>query len=316
MPTLRQLRYLEALIRHRHFTRAAEECAVSQPALSQQIRDLEAELGAALVERTATEARPTVLGLDMAERSRDILGRVAEMVEVARHGGRVLAGPLRLGMIPSVAPYLLPRLLPSLAARYPQAALQLRESLTAALVQDVAEGRLDGAVIALPSGRPDLAQVPLVDDRFVLAVPRARAAGFAGAARPAIGDVVSAERLLLLEEGHCLREQTLALCGAMAPQLRQSLGATSLATVLRLVAAGYGVTLLPELSVAAETGADPEIAVVRLAEPEPVRTLGLVFRATSPRGGDFEALARLIREALGVDGPATAAAEAMQTAMG
>lgn len=313
MPTLRQLRYLEALVRHRHFTRAAEDCAVSQPALSQQIRDLETELGAALVERTAAEARPTALGLDMAERSRDILARVAEMVEVARHGGRVLAGPLKLGMIPSVAPYLLPRLLPPLAARYPQAALELRESLTAALIADVAEGRLDGAVIALPAGRPDLAQLPLVDDRFVLAVPRRRAAAFAEAPPPAIADVVEAERLLLLEEGHCLRDQTLALCGAMAPQLRQTLGATSLATVLRLVAAGYGVTLLPELSVAAETGADPAIAVVRLAEPEPMRTLGLVYRATSPRHGDFEALARLMRQALGVE---MAAPEAMQQAAG
>lgn len=298
MPTLRQLRYLEALIRHRHFTRAAEECAISQPALSQQIRDLEAELGTALVERTASEARPTALGLDMAERARDVLARVSEMVEVARHGGRILAGPLRLGMIPSVAPYLLPRLLPRLAADYPQAALELRESLTAALVQDVAEGRLDAAVIALPSGRSDLAALTIGDDRFLLAVPRARAASFSGTARPTIATLVEQEHLLLLEEGHCLRDQTLALCGTAAPRLRQSLGATSLTTVLRLVGAGYGVTLLPELSVPVEGGADPAIAILRLAEPEPIRTLGLVFRASSPRRGDHEALASLLRAAM------------------
>jgi LysR family hydrogen peroxide-inducible transcriptional activator len=309
MPTLRQLRYFEALARHRHFTRAAEECAVSQPALSQQIRDLEAELGAALIERTAAEARPTALGLDMAARCRDILARVAEMVETARHGGQVLAGPLKLGMIPSVAPYLLPRLLPMLAARHPLATLELRESLTAALVQDIGDGRLDGAVIALPAGRPDLAELPLGHDRFLLAVPAARAADFSGARRPHLDAVVGGERLLLLEEGHCLREQALALCGATAPKLRRSLGATSLTTVLRLVAAGYGVTLLPELSVKAETGADPAIAVVRLAEPQPTRRLGLVFRATSPRRDDFEALARLLRETLGPDG-----AEAMRPA--
>jgi LysR family hydrogen peroxide-inducible transcriptional activator len=299
MPTLRQLRYLDAVIRHRNFSRAAEECHVSQPALSQQIRELEARLGSTLIERTSTEARPTALGLEVVARARDILGRVGELTEVARHHGRLLAGPLRLGVIPSIAPYALPKILPELARAYPECDLMMRESQTANLLAEVAEGKLDVALIALPAGRVELEDMALFDDAFLLAVPVHRAEEIAPAARrPTIAEVVAKERLLLLEEGHCLRDQTLALCGPMASEIRSQLGATSLTTILRMVAAGYGVTLLPAMSVASETGHDPALTVLPFADPPPHRSIGLTWRRTATRKADFRALGELIRRVL------------------
>lgn len=293
MISLRQLRYLEALARHRHFGHAADECAVSQPGLSQQIQELEARLGVGLIERTRGSIGLTPAGVEVVGRARSILTAVDDLVGVARQAGAPLTGPLRLGVIPSIAPYLLPAVLPLLQARHPALRLELRESQTRLIVDDLVDGRLDAVLIALPSGRNDLEERPLFDDPFVLASAADRRPG----APPAIHGILETERVLLLEEGHCLRDQALALCGATRPDLRAQLGATSLATVLQLVANGYGVTLLPDMSVAAETRNNPRVAVTRFAAPEPSRTIGLVWRRTSPRRRDYEALGALLTEA-------------------
>ena len=245
MITLRQLRYLTSLARHRHFGRAAADCAVSQPALSMQVRELEREIGAELVERRPGEIALNDTGLDVAQRAEQILAATRDLVDFARHRD-LLSGRLRLGIIPTLAPYVLPRLLPRLQADYPQLRLEVRETQTKLLLDELARGELDAVMLALPVEGADMETLALFDDAFVLAVP-------AGDALPARGRVgvadVDQRRLILLEEGHCLRDQALAFCAA--PKLAASsrdapagLGATSLATVMQMVANGYGVTLL------------------------------------------------------------------------
>jgi LysR family hydrogen peroxide-inducible transcriptional activator len=311
MVTLRQLRYFEALSRHLHFGRAAEECAVSQPALSQQIQDLEADLGAGLIERSRSGVRLTPTGREVAARAQAVLRSVEDLAAFARHSGRTLDGRLRLGVIPSIAPYLLPRILPSLQTRYPGLDLEIRESQTRGLLDDLGEGRLDVVLIALPSGRGDFEELTLFDDPFVLATRADRAAP--GSA--SIGDVIAGERLLLLEEGHCLRDQALALCGASNPDLRTQLGATSLTTILQMVAGGYGVTLLPAMSVELETRNNPHVAVRRFAAPEPHRRIGLAWRRSSPRAADFRALGALVG-AVAADPPRGSPGAALEAGRG
>ena len=298
MITLRQLRYLTSLARHRHFGRAAADCAVTQPALSMQVRELEREIGAELVERRPGEIALTDIGLDVAERAGQILTAARDLVDFARHRN-VLSGTLKLGIIPTLAPYILPRVLPRLQAKYPQARLEVRETQTKLLLEELGRGELDAAMLALPAEGGDVETLRLFDDAFLLAVP-------AGDALPARARVnvtdVDQRRLILLEEGHCLRDQALAFCAApkFAASRRDAaagLGATSLATVMQMVANGYGVTLLPE--VAAETeGRDARVKLLRFNAPEPARTVGLAWRRTSPRKKDFEALGAIIRHAL------------------
>ncbi len=303
MITLRQLRYLTSLARHRHFGRAAADCAVTQPALSMQVRELERELGAQLVERRPGEVVVTDAGLEVAERAEQILTATRDLVDFARHRD-LLSGPLRLGIIPTLAPYILPRVLPRLQAKYPQLRLEVRETQTKPLLDELVGGELDAALLALPVEGVEVETLVLFDDAFLLAVP-------AGDALPARGKVgvadVDPRRLILLEEGHCLRDQALAFCAA--PKLNASsrdtaagLGATSLATVMQMVANGYGVTLLPEVAVDAE-GRDARVKLLRFSEPQPARTIGLAWRRTSPRKNDFEALGRIIVQALGVAVP-------------
>lgn len=293
MVTLRQLRYLTALAQHRHFGRAADACAVTQPALSMQIQDLEKDLGVALVERRTGEVALTDIGVEIARRAEQVLAGVRDLVDVARHRGRLLSGGLSLGVIPTLAPYVLPKILPELQHRHPELRLELRETQTRNLIEELARGRLDVAMLALPlpHTETELETLRLFDDPFVLAVsaddPRPEAK------RLAQRDLDSA-RLILLEEGHCLRDQALSLCaGARGGAL--GLGATSLATVMQMVANRYGTTLLPMVAVDVEAR-DERIKLLRFTAPEPGRTIGLAWRRTSPRREDFLALGKLVSE--------------------
>jgi LysR family hydrogen peroxide-inducible transcriptional activator len=282
MTSLKQLRYLNALAAAGHFGRAAENAGISQPALSMQIRELERTLGAPLVERTAAGARLTELGTDVAARATQILAAVRDLEDLAFARGAILAGPLRLGIIPSIAPFLLPRLLDAAGARYPGLRLTVRETVTRSLVDELVAGELDAIVASLPLGNPELTEAAAFDDPFLLA---------------ALADLISAEELLLLEDGHCLRDQALEVCAAIDPRRLRSFGATSLATLLQLVAAGHGITLLPQLAVAAGASPDNRVNIVRFADPEPRRTVAVAWRKSSPRERDFRALAELVREA-------------------
>ena len=294
MITLRQLRYLTSLARHRHFGRAAADCAVTQPALSMQVRELEREIGAELVERRPGEIALTDTGLDVAQRAEQILTATRDLVDFARHRD-VLSGRLALGIIPTLAPYILPRVLPRLQAKYPQLRLEVRETQTKLLLDELTRGELDAVMLALPADGADMETLALFDDAFLLAVPAAEVLS----ARSRVGvEDVDQHRLILLEEGHCLRDQALAFCATSRRDAPAGLGATSLATVMQMVANGYGVTLLPEVAVDAEVR-DKRVKLLRFSAPEPGRNIGLAWRRTSPRRRDFEALGQIIIDMIG-----------------
>jgi LysR family hydrogen peroxide-inducible transcriptional activator len=294
MITLRQLRYFQALAATRHFGRAAVAAGISQPALSMQLRELESELDGALVERSAQGAALTALGREVATRAGDILAAVRDLQELANARGAILAGPINLGIIPSVAPYLLPRLLERLAETYPHAELNVRETITDTLVGQLAAGQLDAIIASLPLDNDKFAEAAAFDDAFLLAAPL----GSPHASRsPAIPELINANELLLLEDGHCLRDQALAVCRAIDPRRLTSVGATSLATIVQLVAAGQGITLVPELAVDTGVFTDPRLRLVPFAEPQPHRTIGVAWRRRSPRERDFRALAELVAAA-------------------
>jgi LysR family transcriptional regulator, hydrogen peroxide-inducible genes activator len=299
MITLKQLRYLTALAEHRHFGRAAEACAVTQPALSMQIRELEKDLGTGLVERRPGEVLLTETGMEVAQRAERLLAAARDLTDFARHSGRTLSGRLRLGVIPTLAPYVLPRVLPTLQQRFADLRVELRETQTRTLMEELARGALDAVLLALPVEENDVETLTLFRDPFLLAVPAADA-------RPDKARVDSRDidprRLILLEEGHCLRDQALAFCGvrldAPTGRLTSGLGATSLATVMQMVANGYGVTLLPRVALPVEAR-DERVKVLRFRDPEPARSIGLAWRRTSPRKADFVALGEIITGMLG-----------------
>lgn len=279
--TLKQLRYFAALAETLHFGRAAKLCHVTQPALSMQIRDFEASLGVTLVERGSSGLLLTQEGHEIARRAHDILVAVQDLTEVATHHRHPLSGKLRLGVIPSVGPYLLPKILPEIHGRYPELLLNLRESQTHHLIDDLIDGHLDLLILALPVEPDEIETMPLFDDRFSVALPPKHA--LAGRTAIEQSELVE-EHLLLLEEGHCLRDQALAVCQtANTDEFR----ASSLATVIQMVANGYGVTILPALALPAEIGADKAISIVPFAEPVPSRTIGLAWRQSSPHKPEF-----------------------------
>jgi LysR family hydrogen peroxide-inducible transcriptional activator len=294
MLTLRQLRYLEALAEHRHFGRAAAACAVTQPALSMQIRDLEKLLGVALVERRPGEVVLTDIGAEVARRGAQLLAGSRDLADAARHHGRLLTGSLSLGVIPTIAPYLLPKILPLLQQRYPDLRIELRETQTEILLQELTRGALDVAMLALPVEELDLETMSLFEDPFLLAVPAGEAQG---RTRRITSADIDQDRLILLEEGHCLRDQALAFCGQRRRDSAMGLGATSLTTVMQMVANGYGVTLVPQIAADVEVR-DQRVRLLRFAEPQPGRAVGLAWRRTSPRKDDFVALGQLVTEAL------------------
>ncbi len=300
MITLRQLRYLAALAEHRHFGRAAEACAVTQPALSMQIRDLEKELGAELVERRPGDIVLTDLGAEVARRADRVLVATRDLVDYAQHRGRVLSGRLNLGIIPSLAPYVLPKILPTLQSHFPELRLELRETQTKFLLDELGRGALDAIMLALPINETDIETMRLFDDAFVLAVPATDARRASTRVSP---DEIDQSKLILLEEGHCLRDQALAYCAGATRGAAMGLGATSLATVMQMVANGYGLTLVPKIAVDVEVR-DERVKLLRFTDPEPGRTIGLAWRRTSPRKPDFLAFGQLVSETLGFPSPA------------
>src|SRR5437016_3399321 len=274
--TLRQLRYFDALARHSHFGRAAEACSISQPALSMQIKEMEAALGGVLLERNARQVALTKFGEELAQRVRDILRSVDELGDFARASRDLLAGRLRIGMIPTIAPYLLPEVIGNLKRMHPELDIHVREALTAKLIEELADGRLDTAIVALPVSEPSLVEVALFSEHFLLVRPGEDE----GTPVPS-SKMLRAMRLLLLEEGHCFRDQALSFCNMQSSPPREVLDASSLSTLVQMVSAGIGVTLIPEMAVAVETRS-ASVSVARFKNPQPSRTIGMVWRKTSP----------------------------------
>jgi len=287
--TLKQLRYFDALARHCHFGRAAEACAISQPALSMQIKEMEETLGCVLLERGARQVALTKFGEELAQRVRDILRSVDELGDFARASRDRLAGRLRVGMIPTIAPYLLPKVIENLARMHPELDIHVRETLTPKLIKEVAEGRLDTAIVALPVSEPSLTEIALFTENFLLVRPGADE----GTPVPS-HETLREMRLLLLEEGHCFRDQALAFCNMQSSPPREVLDASSLSTLVQMVGAGIGVTLIPEMAVAVETRSAP-VSVARFKNPQPSRTVGMIWRKTNPLAKQLVEISEVVR---------------------
>jgi len=288
LPTLRQLEYAVAVADHRHFRRAAAACAVSQPGLSAQIRELEDQLGVRLFERGRGGVVVTPEGRQVAEQARAILTAARELVEAGRALGQPLAGSLRLGVIPTVAPYLLPQVLPVLQGVYPELALLLREDQTPRLVERLAAGELDVLLLALEADLGDSVRLPLFRDPFQLVVRRDHP--LARRRRVRESDLDGSE-LLLLDDGHCLRDQALSACQARGARERPNFRATSLGTLTQMVASGIAATLLPELALAREVTPRSDLVAVPFERPVPHRTIGLAWRRGTARTAEYRLLA-------------------------
>lgn len=306
--TLRQLEYFEALAQARHFGRAAALVGVTQPALSAQIAELEQRLGCRLFERERGGARLTEEARLLRPRLERVLNEARELETAARRGRSTLHGRFRLGIIPTVAPYVLPRLLPRIREGFPELTVELREAVTGALIEETVTGRLDAFVAALPIDHVRLTAEELFEDRFLLAVPRSDPAPVSP---PVLPESPVLERLMLLEDGHCMRDQALAICGRVRPVAMANYSATSLTTLLHMVAHGHGVTLIPEMAAGADTPV-PEIRIVPFAEPVPARHICMAWRRNGPRQAECRLLAELIRESrpLAPDRPAEALTQA------
>lgn len=291
--TLRDLQYLVALAETRHFGRAARHCHVSQPTLSAQLKKLEEYLGVALVERRPRKVALTAAGRAVVERARRMLQDAEDIRALAHASQDPLAGQLKVGLIPTLGPYLLPRVMPRLAQALPRLSLLLHEYQTEPLVQQVLDGELDLAILALPADTRGLQTRPLFAEIFLVAMPdrhrlcsrrRVRTADLAG------------EKLLLLEEGHCLREQALEVC-ARAGTEEQDFRATSLETLRQMVASGLGITLLPRLATEGPFASARGLAVRPFAPPAPSRVVGAAWRRSSSRGAAIAAVCRVIAQA-------------------
>jgi LysR family hydrogen peroxide-inducible transcriptional activator len=289
--TLKQLRYFEALAQHGHFGRAAEACSISQPALSMQIREMEAVLGSDLFERGARQVRLTGFGEETLLRAREILRGVEELADMARAARGNLSGRLRIGVIPTIAPYLLPAIIARLTEANPGLDINLRETVTPKLIRELEEGRLDTAIVALPVSEPSLTEVDLFAEDFVLVRPGAEAG------KPVPNPEKLREmRLLLLEEGHCFRDQALSFCYAGQAAPRELLDGSSLSTLVQMVGAGIGVTLIPEMAVAVETRS-AHVSIARFNGAQPSRRIGMVWRRTSPLSKQLLLVADVVRAA-------------------
>lgn len=290
--TVRQMEYFDALAQTLHFGRAATLAGVSQPALSSQIAEMEERLGCRLFERGGKGVRLTDEAVALQPRIERLLGELREIERIAAQGRGAMEGRFRLGIIPTIAPYLLPRILPEIRRRFPKLSLELREAVTGTLIEETAARRLDAFVAATPLAAPGLVTEELFADHFFLAVAKADPAF---ASPPVPPESPALERLLLLEEGHCLREQALSVCGSVKPVAMASYGATSLTTLLHMVSAGMGVTLVPEMAADAAS-AIRDLKIVPFAEPMPERVVSLAWRKNSPLQEECKALAAIIRE--------------------
>ncbi len=292
MPTLRQLQFLLALRAEGSFVAAADAVGVTQPTLSAGIKDLETTLGAVLVERGRNGAVLTPAGEDAAERAARALGEVEELVRTVQSAGEPFAGVFRLGAIPTIAPFLLPRALPLLKRTFPKLRLQIREDLTARLVDALRARTLDAALIALPYDAHGIASAPIAEDEFLFLCPDTHPLAQRNDLSP---EHLKGEDVLLLEDGHCLREHALSAC-RIAPGRRSSeLGATSLHTLVQMVGGGMGVTLLPKIAAEAGVGVGAHVAIRPFAEPIIGRSIGVAWREGGPREDEARKLADVLR---------------------
>lgn len=288
--TLKQLRYFEALAQQGHFGRAADTCAISQPALSMQVKEMEETLGVELFERGARQVRLSGFGEEVAPRVQEILRLVDELGDLARAARDQLVGRLRIGVIPTVAPYLLPTIVSNLTRLHGGLDIRLRETVTPRLIQELKDGKLDTAIVALPVSEPSLTEVALFSEEFVLVRPAA------DAGKPVPGrDALREMRLLLLEEGHCFRDQALSFCKLQASSPRELLDGSSLSTLVQMVGAGIGVTLIPEMALAVESRS-AAVSFARFKGPKPARTIGMVWRKTSPLAKQLLQISEVVRQ--------------------
>ena len=290
---LRDLRYLVALAELRHFGKAAEACFVSQPTLSTQIRKLEDELGVALIERAPRRVMLTPIGRNVAERAQRILAEVSELREAAQRFRDPEAGTLRLGIFPTLGPYLLPHVIPQVRERFPQLELLLVEEKTEILLQQLREGRLDAAILAMPLHDDQLHAQFLFEEPFLLAVPKTHP--LSSHEKISLEDL-GRESLLLLEDGHCLRDQALDVCHLAGAGEKSGFRATSLETLRQMVASGVGITLLPKLAVAPPIPASHDIALLPFHAPQPHRRIAMGWRRSSAMGEFLHELATVFAQ--------------------
>ncbi len=289
--TLRQFRYFEALAQHGNFGRAADACAISQPALSLQIKELEKSLDSVLFERGARQIRLTPFGEEFAVRIREIIRLVDELDEFTRASRDGLGGRLRIGVIPTIAPYLMPTVIGNLTDENPGLDIHVRETLTPKLTQELADGRIDTAILALPISEPAFTEVSLFSEDFVLVRHETEADN-----PVPNSDSLREMRLLLLEEGHCFRDQALSFCNIQSARPWEGLDGSSLSTLVQMVGVGLGVTLIPEMAVPVEARS-AQVSIARFKNPSPSRTIGMIWRKTSPLAQELQDVSVLVKQA-------------------
>ncbi len=295
LPTLRQLHYLKLLAEHGSFSRAAEAANVTQPTLSAGIAELERIIGAPVVDRARSGVILTAAGEEAARRARDLLAGAEDLVQAAQSAGQPLSGRFRLGVIPTIAPFLLPRALPVMRERFPRLRLFLREDLTHRLIAALRSGALDAALIALPYDMTGLDWAHVVDDELLAAVPQ----GHAMAAQEQISpEALDSDELILLEDGHCLRDHVLSACGLNPPRGEdEAFAATSLPTLVQMVGSGLGVSFVPAMAVAAGLAGQAPVTIRPLEADHPSREIVVAWRSGSSRARDGRLLAEALREA-------------------
>ena len=291
---LRDLQYLVAVADHRHFRKAAEACFVSQPTLSTQIKKLEVELGVALIERRPGNVMLTTAGAEIVDRARAMLRGAEDIEAIARRAQSPESGSLRVGLFPTLAPYLLPHVVPTIHERFPDLELLLVEEKSEEILADLTDGSLDAGLLALPIHADRMHEEFLFEEDFVLAVPSGHP--LAQVEGPIPVSVIAGESVLLLEDGHCLRDQALAVCHLAGASERSGFRATSLETLRQMVAAGVGVTLLPRLAVSAPVATNDSITLVEFSEPVPRRRIAMVWRQSTACGALLTELAPLFRD--------------------
>ncbi len=294
LPTIKQLQYLTALHQHGHFGRAAEACFVTQSTLSSGLRELETLLGAVLVERTRRVVRFTPLGERIATKALTVLRETEALAELAQAAGRPLAGELHMGVIPTIAPFLLPRILPLLRTQYPDLKLFLREEMSGAACEALSRGTLDCVLLALPYACGDIAHAKLFDDPFHLAFHEGEIVNPPARVPP---EAIDEHRLLLLEDGHCLKDQALAACNRPELRAEAAILGTSLHTLVQMVDNRLGLTLVPQMAIDAGILNGTHVTARPLDGPRASREIALVWRASSPRSAEFKLLASVLAAA-------------------
>jgi LysR family transcriptional regulator, hydrogen peroxide-inducible genes activator len=314
LPTIKQLQYLVALHRFGHFGKAADACFVTQSTLSAGLRELETLLGVTLVERTRRVVRFTTLGDKIAEKAVAVLRETEELAEMARAQGRPLHGELRMGVIPTIAPFLLPTMLPRLRSHWPELKLYLREETSAAACEALHRGQLDCVLLALPFACGDVDSTPLFDDPLFVAYPRGEAPGAPSIAAAEIDE----DRLLLLEDGHCLKDHALSACNRPELRANAAMMGTSLHTLVQMVDNGLGLTFVPGMAIEAGILAGTNVDAKPLLSDHPYRQIALIWRRSSPRESEFQLLAttlrRIVRELIPDLEPVSSGAKQLQPA--